>query len=196
MKISKASSMRKALVIGVATLSTLLSTAGPALANAPGAGVFTGSEYSPSAEFTNPGTQCVRLLASESDPLVHLLAMTGSFHGSAGTGTATFTATDPYYANPEGTYEDENCTVPGSVTGTMTIDFPTHSCSGTGTYERRATSVYTLQFDGTCIDGTNTYNTEVLFSGIQELCDPAGRGCVPGPDPDALLGGDYVQTDG
>lgn len=130
--------------------------------------------------------------------------MDGTFHGSVGTGTAEYANTENYYANPSGTYSDRGCTVEDGVTGTMTINFDPWSCSGTGTFERRLTSVYTLDFEGTCDDSRTTTvesdTTTATFTGAMEPCDPI-VGCPivhPGStDPevaDALMEGTYDQS--
>ena len=194
--------MKRAVAATVALASILL-TAGPAQADAPGAGAFTGYEYPPESTLIMPSALCARFNASETDPLVHELDMVGTFHGHPGTGTATVTATAPYYANPEGTHSDDSCLTPAWVPGEMTITFTssldgtTFQCDGDGRYMRRATSVYTLEFRGEC-DNTGSAPddapTYVLFEGGQEPCPPI-TGCPTDPEAGSVMEGTYEQTD-
>lgn len=206
---SKTSPMKKALVAGVAVVSMVAGTAGPAAANAPGAGTFVGHEHVyEEAVLTNPATFCTKFAAGTQ----HHLEMQGTFHGTVGVGTATYTASQDYYANPEGTYSDPNCTVPtdlAGVPGTMTIEFgpplepPVWTCSGSATFTRRATSVYTLEFTGSCNNTVTAndedYGTDVTFTGAMEACAPVGCPVVhpdgSTEDAQALMEGEYVQTD-
>lgn len=183
-KIASAARMRSLWVNVVAlTAALMMVTTGPALAH-DGAGEFDGYEIPPTTTtFTNPANFCASFNANSSgDELTHVLEMEGGFHSvSSGTGEAIFKRTHPYHANPEGTYNDPLCLSPGSVGPdhtTMTIEFEQYECEGTGIYERRANSLYTLVFeDGTCDDvnttGDDAIPTEVTFEGTQLLCPPA-----------------------
>lgn len=184
----------------IAALIVLMLSAGQAQASAPGAGVANGWEYA-AEETTNPNPPIICATfdpAGEFGPLkIYFEMAPGTFHGVAGTGEALFTSTNaPYHASPEGTYQDENCTQPGDVPGTMTIDFDGFSCSGTATYERRATSAYVVDFTGSCDNGGGA--TDVLFTGAQVPCP-----CPTAPNPDPIgdpygpsssMTGDYAQT--
>lgn len=152
--------------------------------------------------FTNQGLLCAEFPAGTE----HHLVMEGTFHGTVGIGTADYTATESYYANPEGTWSNPDCTGPYAVPGTMTIEFgpllepPVWSCSGTGAFERRLTSVYTLEFEGPCDgDGQTDVDTQVTFTGAMEPCDPIVGCPVVHPDgtteiADALMEGAYDQS--
>lgn len=203
---SARSRRRCAVLIAVAAL---MSSAVPAQANTSGQGTFEGLEYPPAAILQMPPiTLCAEFDPTqpydpdadppepESGPLVHELDMDGSFHGVTGMGTATFTGPYPgtYYANPTGTYSDPLCTQPYAVPGEVDITFQgdstTFTCSGDGSYQRLATSVYRLTFDGTCNNGGGA--TSVEFLGTQVPCTPA----TPCSDPDAgaFMDGAYVQS--
>lgn len=186
--------------VAAVTAVLMMLTAGPAYAH-DGAGQFDGYEIPPaSTTFTNPVTFCARFNASTSDPLRHVLDMDGTFHGATGTGVAEFERTAPYYANPEGTHGGPDCLSPDDVgpeDTTMTIDFAPYECSGEGTYERRATSVYTLVFEGTCDDtgtsGDDAIPTTVTFDATQLLCPPADCSAYH-PGATTVMSGDYEQT--
>lgn len=189
--------MRKALVVGVAVVGMLAGTPGPAAGDAPGAGVFVGHEYAPLDQaLIMPSLLCAEFNASGDDPLTIELDLTGTFHGlGVGNGTATFTGTTPYKANPEGTYAmGTDCLTPASVPGTMTLSFSdgttTYSCTddASAEYMRRGTTAITLDYSGSC----NGMATDVLFTGGQEPCPPIG-GCPTDPNASSLLEGDYVQ---
>lgn len=139
------------------------------------AGTFEGTEDPPATEFTNMTTLCAEFdpdlgylkedgtrETAASGPLIHDLTLTGHFKDQTATGgTAEFTRTTSYFANPEGTYADKDCTNPTGLSGMLTVTFGSYSCTGPATYERRGTTVYTLSFDAPC-DGTM-----VQFTGDQ-----------------------------
>lgn len=190
--------------IGAAVVAVvMLATAGTALADGNGAGDFAGYEIPPEAfMITNQTNMCAQFGDSNEDPedpLIHVLEMDGFFHGEEGTGTATFTREDPYYLAPEGTYDDPDCEVGdrASLTGDMTIMFEQYDCEGTGTYERRSFSVYTLHFDGFCDDtgtlGDDNIPTDVVFTGTQTPCGQVDCTGYPA-DTGTLQSGTYVQT--
>lgn len=200
-KIVSAPRMRSLWVNVVALTAVLMMvTAGPALAH-DAAGDFEGYEIPPaSTTFTNMVTFCASFNATASDPLTHVLEMNGTFHGVTGTGEAIFKRTDTYYANPEGTYNDPDCLSPGQVgpnDTTMTIEFQQYKCEGTGTYERRATSRYTLAFEGHCDDVNTTPDdaipTKTNFEGTQLLCPPEDCSAHH-PDATSVMEGQYTQT--
>lgn len=181
----------KGLVAGAAAGAMLLGGS-PAHADAPGAGVFTGRELAPdSTLYTPPITLCATFTPTTGPDLVHELALTGTFHGVVGTGTAVYTnSTTNYDASPLGTFTaGTNCiSAPFAVPGSMNITFGSNSCQGTATY-LRVQSAYTLQFSGNCSVGGDT---QVVFTGVQEPCPPA-LGCPIDPDASALMQGDYAQ---
>lgn len=171
--------LRKALVLAVA-VATLAASAGPAGASATTAGAFTGFEYAPAATLIMPSALCATFHASSSDPLVIEMDLTGTFDGDViDSGTATFTGTTQYDANPEGTYAQGSACAPlseASVPGTMEVSFTvggtTITCAddGTSTYERRGTTAITLTYSGSC----GSVATDLIFTGGQEPCPPTG----------------------
>lgn len=196
--------------LAAVAVSIALLSAGPVSADEVGAGVFRGYEYAPHSELTffptlcanfQPGTDPRGAEFPLKPPLEHVLDMTGMFHGAVGSGTAHYTNNaNDYDANPEGTYAPgsdcllETYAVPST---SMTINFAPYACSGDGLYERRGTSVYTLQFSGTCdntVTGQTGIPTNVIFTGTQAPCDPE-NGCVGNRTASSDLDGDYVQTD-
>lgn len=212
---AKRSPMKRAS-LGVVVAAVILLGAGPAQAAGPGAGVFTGHEYAPNStlnppippDTSDPSLLCALFEPTADVPLVHELAFEGTFHNTAGTGTARYeNTTHKYNANPEGTYDPTNTSC-NPTQGTyavpstsMVINFSsvpagtTYSCNGSGSYERRATSVYILTFTGTCTSGTTSYPTTVTFTGAQVPCDPV-VGCVTDPTASSVMAGAYVQTHG
>lgn len=221
MRITKTSANRgllgaKALV---AVAASLVLVAGPAQAAGSGAGTFVGHEHAPDSTLTNPPTLCAKFSPTAAVPLAVHLTTDGTFTtgtpGSvyAGTAKVSYTNTSsPYHANPVGTYgpTDSDCDppaltagykIPGNVQIQALIGVGTLSCSGTGTYERNATSVGTLTFTGTCTINGTAVSTTVTFRGAIEPCPPP-TGCpVVHPDnptnpeiADALFEGAYTQS--
>ncbi len=191
--------IRKGLLVTVAVVGMMAGTMGPATANAPGAGTFVGHEHVAQEPVLNPATMCAEYAAGTE----HHLVMTGTFHGTPGVGTATYTATENYAANPEGTYEAGGCpTSPAAVDGSMVIQFGPWTCSDTSaTFERRLTSVYTLQFSGTCTNSATgqSYATQVTYTGVMTPCDPIVGCPVVHPNgstefAQALMEGAYQQS--
>ena len=185
---------KKALISAVAALSIVVGMGVPANATGDGVGTFEGHEHATEAEFVPGSTNfCAKFPAGTE----HHHLMEGTFHGTPGIGTARYVATADYWANPEGTWSHSGCTgTPYAVPGDMWIDFTPWTCSGTGHFSRRLTSVYTLTFNGSC----NDVPTKVTFTGIMEPCDPL-VGCPvvhPGSQQtefaDALMEGAYEQT--
>lgn len=157
-----------------------LSQPQPAVSTVEGLGSFDGYEHSPtSGHATLDPAQCTELPASAADPLRHELQMTGTFDGQNGDGRATFTSTSPGYQNVGGTYADPQCRNRAKLTGTVHVEFGPLRCAGTGTYEKRNVTDYTMAFDGTC-DKTTTEPVEktratIQFKGNQTPC-PGGCG--------------------
>lgn len=145
-----------------------------------GVGDIDGYEDLPAnVQATSDQAQCTELPASAADPLRHEIRMTGTFDGRPGDGRATFTSDIPSYRNLEGTYADPQCRNRARLTGTGTVEFGPHRCAGTGTYEQRNVTDYTMVFDGTC-DDTTTGPVEkaaatIHFEGTQAPC-PGGCG--------------------
>lgn len=171
---------RAVLAAGLAAGAVLLS---PGAANAaPVAGPFTGLEYPPTAVLYNqPSPLCATFdpLLVGSSPLRHEFAIPG--------GTATFTSSARYDANPEGLYPaDSNCVgatvgVVGSLMVTAGV-----TCTIEATYTRRATSAYALTSTAPC------GGSMVAFVGTQVPCVPF-KPCSD-PDAGASMDGVYVQS--
>lgn len=192
MDTSEASFIKKVLVVSVAALSLLAGTAGPATATSPGQGTFAGLEYAPASELTNMATLCAKFKADGGDPLTIETTIAGTSHGSAGSGTAIFEGTTNYFANPEGTYSDTNCSNQASVPGTLTVTFTpvggaTQTCSAAATYERRATTVIEIKHTGP----TQCNGALWTLNGGQEPCPITG--CVVN-DSSSVVEGVYSHT--
>lgn len=147
----------------------------PVVTAADGVGSFDG-HGNPTVGVTSGDdqAQCTEIPASPADPLTHELQLSGTFHGGDGSGSATFSRDSPSYQSLEGSYADPVCANPSSLTGTMTVVFEPLRCSGTGTYEHRNVTDYTLDFEGTCDDTTTgpveTISTNILLQGVQTVC--------------------------
>lgn len=139
---------------------------------------------------------------SQDDPTIHTLPMAGTF-GEAGqdTGTATFTINDDWHAGPEGTFLNNNCSMPGAIEGTLHIAFDDWSCADDdgALYERRNDTEYTLSGTVVCddLDTTGTVETTsiaITFTGFQILCGASPRPACNDVNAGTNLDGDYDWT--
>jgi hypothetical protein len=217
LNITKASLLRKGLIVATAALGMLAGTIGPAGAAGAGLGTLVGHEHAPDSELLSTGLLCARYIPSgQYGPLKEHLYTEGTYSTGTGgvayvgTATADFTSTSAdYYANPLGTYSDAACSTAYAVPGTMEIHehigVGTVDCSGSATYQRQLTSVFTIVFTGSCtvtdaLSRTGTVSTTVTFVGAVEPCLPFSCPAVVHPESlsvesaEALLEGAYLQT--
>lgn len=192
-------------ILGAAGL-LVLAAAGPADADS-GSGTVTGGYEIPSEKVTlASGPQCAKFHKvndqSNPDPTIHTLPMSGDFGADAntGTGTATFSITDDWFAGPSGTFSNLQCNSASGHAGTWTISFTGWSCSsGTATYTRSSTTTYSLTGTASCDDlsttGTvETISTSVTFSGSQDLCGNTGQPTCNNANAGTNLAGSYTWS--
>lgn len=165
----------KAIVAGVLAAGAGLFS--PGAASADPVGTFTGLEY-PGTDTTYPLPS--PLCATYTGSFSHVLQFAG--------GTATFTSSATYDANPEGLYEaGTNCLVPSrGVPGTLSVTGAVSCSNVDATYNRRATSAYALTSTDPC------GGSLLEFVGVQVPCVPF----APCSDPDAgsSMIGVYAQV--
>jgi len=159
-------------------------SASPPCGSFPSGGKFTSRNWvgTYTATDRNPGSPTFGATATYAGPI-----------------TATMENTEPYFANPTGTYADARCTIPklvpakGTVfsTGTPTLGSSVNCTYTTGTFQRRGTE--TVQdLSGTCkvaagpvtVDQSRTHEVrEGTISGFAVTESGTRVQCTPQPGP-------------
>jgi uncharacterized cupin superfamily protein len=193
--------LARKIPIGVAAVGLLLQVGAGAAFASTGIGTFDNGWEVPSQNVSiNNGAHCAHFHSSPgTDDTTHTLPMTGSFlTTSSGSGTATMTITNAWYAQEEGTYDGNQCINQATVAGTLTLTFSGGwSCTGgtnAATYERRNETDYTVLGTVSCSNGGSPVSVAVAFTGQQVLCGASPRPTCNDVDAGTNLDGDYSWT--
>jgi hypothetical protein len=198
--------IRAVSLVLAAVSGLLMLNAGPAWAV--NGGTVTGGYEIPSEHVTlsSGQAQCATFhkinCNGTNDPTIHTLPMSGNFGLTSknGSGTATFTINNDWYAGPAGTYTSNTCTTPGSVAGTLSISFPGWSCSPdtNAQYTRSSTTTYrlvgTVHCDNTSTQTVETTSITVTFTGSQILCGGTGQPTCNNVNAGTNISGSYSWT--
>jgi hypothetical protein len=187
--------------VGIAAVGLLLQVGAGAAYASTGGGTFDNGYEVPSQNVSiNNGAHCAHFHSSPGpDDTTHVLPMSGSFLTTAsGSGTATLVITNAWYAQEEGTYNNNQCSAQATVSGTLTITFSGGwTCSGAtnaATYERRNETDYTLTGTVSCSNGGSPVSVAVSFSGQQVLCGGVDQPTCNDVDAGTNLDGTYSWT--